>query len=153
MRREIRAQVRPRPWLLVAGALLLAASAQGATVTVRDAWVREPAPNRKETGAFAVVENAGTETRAIVGATSEVTEKVELHEMKLEGSMMRMSPVAKIEIPAGGKVELKPGSLHLMLFGIKKPLVPGEEVALTIQLDDGTTLSFPAPVRKRDAAK
>ncbi len=82
---------RLRPALLLAGGLLLVGRAQSATVTVRDAWVREPAPNRKETAAFAVVENAGTEARAIVGARSDETEKVELHEMKASGSMMRLA--------------------------------------------------------------
>jgi copper(I)-binding protein len=152
MKREHRPQ-GPRLLLLLLGCLLLVGRAQAATVTVRDAWVGEPAANRKQTAAFAVIENAGTEARAIVSAASDVTEKVELHEMKLEGSMMRMSPVERIEVPAGGRAELKPGGLHLMLFGLKRPLVAGESVALEITLDDGTTLSVSAPVRKRETPK
>jgi copper(I)-binding protein len=139
---------------LSAGALLFEASALPADgVTVRDAWVREPPPDRDVTAAFAVVENAGREARAIVSAKSGEAEKVELHEMKRDGEMMRMSPVEKIELPAGGRTELKPGGLHLMLFGLKKRIGPGDIVALEIALDDGTVLSVSAPVRSRESAK
>ena len=57
------------------------------------------------TAAFAIVENTGTAARAIVSATADVAETVELHEMKMVDAMMRMSPVKQIDVPAGGKVE------------------------------------------------
>ena len=126
--------------------------AQGA-VTVRDAWVREPVGDRKDTAAFAVVENSGAATRAIVSATADVADKVELHEMKMVGAMMRMSPVKQIEIPAGGKVELKPGGLHVMLFGLKRTPKAGDTVGLTLTFDDATTVSVTAAVRKQEGMK
>jgi hypothetical protein len=139
--------------LLTAGPFLAAAALPADGVTVRDAWVREPAPNRDVTAAFAVVENQGPEARAIVIANAAQAEKVELHEMKKEGEMMRMSPVERIELPAGGRAELKPGGLHLMLFGLKRRLATGDVIALEIALDDGTVLSVSAPVRSRESAK
>jgi copper(I)-binding protein len=126
--------------------------AQGA-VTVRDAWVREPVGDRKDTAAFAVVENNGATTRAIVSATADVSDKVELHEMKMVGAMMRMTPVKQIEIPAGGKVELKPGGLHVMLFGLKRTPRAGDTVDLTLTFDDATTVSVTAAVRKQEGMK
>jgi copper(I)-binding protein len=140
--------------LLTAGLSLTEAAALPADgVSVRDAWVREPSPSRDVTAAFAVIENAGREARAIVSASAAQAEKVELHEMKKDGEMMRMSPVERIEVPAGGRTELKPGGLHLMLFGLKKRLAAGEVIALEIALDDGTVLSVPATVRSREGAQ
>lgn len=132
--------------LLLAGSSL--AGAQTSTVTVHDAWVREPMGGRNVTGAFAIVENSGATPRSIVSATSDVSDKVELHEMKNEGGMMKMSMVQKLEIPAKGKLELKPGSFHVMLFDVKTKLAEGGKVKLTLKLDDGSTVTTEAQVRK-----
>lgn len=132
--------------LLLAGSSL--AGAQTPAVTVHDAWVREPMGGRNVTGAFAIVENSGATPRSIVSATSDVSDKVELHEMKNEGGMMKMSMVQKLEIPAKGKLELKPGSFHVMLFDVKTKLAEGGKVTLTLKLDDGSTVTTEAQVRK-----
>ncbi|HQZ37712.1 MAG TPA: copper chaperone PCu(A)C [Vicinamibacterales bacterium] len=133
-------------------ALVLAATgvlhAQTSTVTVHDAWVREPMGSRNMTGAFAIVENTGATPRAIVAASADISDKVELHEMKNEGGMMRMSPVPRIDVPAHGRLELKPGSFHVMLFDLKRKPAPGDTVRLTLTLDDGTTVSAEATVRR-----
>lgn len=138
--------------LLCAAALLMTASAAAAqtTVTVHDAWIREPMGNRNMTGAFAIVENTGATPRAIVAASSDVSDKVELHEMKNEKGMMQMSPVKSIAVPAHGKVELKPGSFHVMIFDLKKKPAAGDKITLTLTLDDGTKVSTEATVRKPD---
>ncbi len=137
--------------------LVLAATAvltaQTPTVTVRDAWVREPMGGRNMTGAFAIVENTGDTPRAIVAASADVSDKVELHEMKNEGSMMRMSPVSRIDVPAHGQVELKPGSFHVMLFDLKQKAAAGDKIRLTLTLDDGTKVSTDATVRKPGAPR
>ena len=124
-----------------------ALGAQTGAVTVRDAWVREAPAGRAVTAAFLVVENSGSAVRQIVKGSTEIAETLELHEMKRDGATMSMSPVKSIEIPAGGKVELRPGGLHLMLFGVKKPLAAGDAVTLKLVLDDGTVLTVPAQVR------
>ena len=125
--------------------------AQGAKVTANDAWVREATGARKVTGAFLVLENTGTALRSVVSGTADVAEKLELHEMVRDGTMMKMSPVKSIEIPAGGKTELKPGGLHLMLFGLKRPLAAGDSIHVTLTLDDGSTVMVMAGVRKPGA--
>ncbi|MBK6308025.1 MAG: copper chaperone PCu(A)C [Gemmatimonadetes bacterium] len=102
-------------------------------------------------GAFLVLENPGTVARSVVSGTADVAEKLELHEMVRDGTMMKMSPVKSIEIPAGGKTELKPGGLHLMLFGLKRPLAAGDSIHVTLTLDDGSTVMLMAGVRKPGA--
>lgn len=133
-------------------ALVLAATgvlhAQTSTVTVHDAWVREPMGSRNMTGAFAIVENTGATPRAIVAASADISDKVELHEMKNEGGMMRMSPVPRIDVPAHGRLELKPGSFHVMLFDVKKKIADGEKISLTFTFDDGSKVTTEAQVRK-----
>jgi copper(I)-binding protein len=141
----------------VAAALLLLvgsqAGAQTSTVTVHDAWVREPMGGRNVTGAFAIVENSGATPRSIVSVSSDVSDKVELHEMKNEGGMMKMSMVQKLDIPARGTLELKPGSFHVMLFDVKTKLAEGGRVKLTLKLDDGSTVTTEAQVRKAGMMK
>ncbi len=141
--------------LLLVGSLALttAAWAQTPALTAHDAWVREPMGGRNMTGVFVVVENAGATPRAIVAAATDIAEKVELHEMKNDGGMMRMSPVKQIDVPAHGKAELKPGSFHVMLFGLKGKPVAGDTVNLTLTFDDGTKLTTKAAVRKPEGMK
>lgn len=135
---------------VAAGLLLAASSLAGAqtTVTVHDAWVREPMGGRNMTGAFAIVENSGATPRTVVAASSDVSDKVELHEMKNEGGKMSMSPVKKMDVPAKGKLELKPGSFHVMLFDVKKKIADGEKISLTFTFDDGSKVTTEAQVRK-----
>ena len=123
-------------------------AAQSATVTARDAWVREAPAGRAVTAIFVTIENKGAVARSIVNGATAIADKLELHEMKRDGGMMQMSPVKAIEVPAHGQVELKPGGRHLMLFGLKKPLVVGDSVVFSLTLDDGSKLSVKAPVRK-----
>lgn len=123
--------------------------AQGPSpVVVRDAWVRKPAGDRRDTALFATVENHGTAAKAIVRASADIAEKTELHEMKMSGGMMRMSPVASIVVPAHGSVDLKPGGLHVMLFGLRKTPMAGDAVTLTLTFDDGSTVVTRAEVRQ-----
>lgn len=67
---------------------------------------------------------------------------------KESGGMMMMSPAAKIEVPAKGKATLAPNGYHLMLFGLKSKLSDGGKVALTLKLDDGSTVPVTASVRR-----
>ena len=136
---------------LVALALLVAglgvAEAQ-APLTASGAWVREPVPGRPVTAAFVVLENTGATDIQVVSAASDAAGTVELHEMVRSGDMMKMAPVKGIVVPAKGKVELKPGGLHMMLFELKKPLKEGDTINLTLTTDTGATVQAAAAVKK-----
>jgi len=71
-----------------------------------------------------------------------------MHEMVRSGDMMKMAPVKSIAVPAKGKVELKPGGLHLMLFELNKPLKEGDTVNLTLTTDTGAKVQAAAAVKK-----
>jgi copper(I)-binding protein len=76
--------------------------------------------------AYMVIKNSGSSADALIGASSDVADKAEIHETKMVDGNATMSPVARIEVPAGGSVELKPGSYHVMFIGLKQPLRSGE---------------------------
>lgn len=124
------------------------ARAQEGGVVAREAWVPVPLPSNDGTALFVVLENHTASGRAVVAVSSDAANKAEMHEMKMDGKMMSMSPVQEIRIPANGKTELRPGGLHVMLFGLKSRPAVGDAVRATLTLDDGSTVPVTATVRK-----
>lgn len=81
---------------------------------------------------YMLLSNSGKEADALVAVKADVSEKVELHQTTISNDVMRMEPVEKIEIPAGGQVELKKGGLHVMLLGVKQQLKAGDTFKATL---------------------
>ncbi len=113
-------------------------------VEVKDAWVRAVPPTSKMSAAYMIIENKGKEADRLVDAKNNLSEITEIHET-VEGKMRR---VKAIEIPAGGKVELKPGGYHIMLINLKKPLKEGDKVELVLRFEKSGEVKVEAPVRK-----
>jgi copper(I)-binding protein len=130
--------------LFAAGALV----AQDAAVTARDAWVRMPLPSKTETALYVVIENHSAQKRAIVGAYSEAAAAVEMHQMKMAKTLMQMTPVSQVVIPAKGKTSFDPNGMHLMIFGLRTRPAIGDTINVTLKLDDGTTVPLTAAFRK-----
>ena len=105
-----------------------------ALVQITNAWVRATVPGQKGSGAFMTL-TAKTGTR-LVGAASPVAGVAEVHEMEMEGNIMRMRAVTSLDLPAGKAIEFKPGGLHLMLMDLKQTLSAGSTVPVTLQLQD-----------------
>jgi periplasmic copper chaperone A len=116
---------------------------------VEGAWVRSSVPGQQGTGAF--MKLTAREPMQIVGVTSSAAGVAEVHEMKMEGDVMRMRAVPRLDLPAGKTVELKPGGYHLMLLDLKQPLASGGTVPLTLMLRDAkgaeSKLELQLPVR------
>lgn len=125
-----------------------APAAQAPAFVASAAWVREPVPGQQQTAAYVVIENPGAAELRIVGASSDVAGVVEIHEMVRTGDMMKMAPVKSVPVPAHGRVELKPGGLHLMLFQLKKPLKAGDTASLTLTTASGDSVKVAAAVKK-----
>jgi copper(I)-binding protein len=140
-------------YIALTAASLLAAGAH-AQVTVKDAWVRATVPQQKATGAFMQI-NAAKDTK-LVSATSPVTPVVEVHEMAMQDSVMRMRQVPALDVPAGKTVELKPGGYHVMLLDLKQQVKEGDTVPLTLVFEgkDGKreSVEVKAPVRALNAS-
>lgn len=114
---------------------LLAGTVQAQPVQVQDAWVRSTVPGQKGTGAFMRL-TSPVSTR-LVAVSSPVAGVVEVHAMRVENNVMKMTPLPDgLELPAGQPVELKPGSYHIMLMDLPRALTPGNAVPLTLVFRD-----------------
>jgi len=123
------------PLFLAAALLSGAAHAQtAAPVAVDGAWARASVPGQKATGAF--MRLTAAQATSLVRAESPAAGVTEVHEMKMEGDVMKMRAVPSLELPAGKAVELKPGGYHVMLMDLKAPLAKGATVPLTLVFKD-----------------
>jgi periplasmic copper chaperone A len=122
---------------IIAAALttVCAVSAFAQNVTVTDAWARATVQGQKATGAFMKI--TAKDNAKLVSASSPAAGVVEIHEMKMDKDVMRMSALPNgLELPAGKAVELKPGGYHVMLMDLKAPLVKDTAVPLTLTVQD-----------------
>lgn len=128
--------------------LSLAAAAQ-AQVTVTAPWVRATVAQQKATGAFMQLKSP--KAVKLVSVSSPVAGVAEVHEMAMDGEVMRMRAVQALDLPAGQSVELKPGSFHLMLMSLKGPVKEGDSVPLTLVFESADqtreTVQVNAPAR------
>ena len=123
------------PLLMSLAALpALAQPATTAPVKVEAAWVRASVPGQAGTGAF--MRLTASEPMTLVGLTTPAAGVAEVHEMKLDGDVMRMRAIPSLALPAGKTVELRPGGYHLMLMDLKAPLKPETQVPMTLVLRD-----------------
>jgi copper(I)-binding protein len=114
---------------------LLCQGALAQTVAVKNAWARATVQGQKASGAFMSLTAAST-TRLVAVSTS-VAAVAEVHEMRMEGDIMKMAAVpGGLELPAGKTVELKPGGYHLMLMDLKLPLQKDSSIPLTLVFKD-----------------
>ena len=139
-------------------ALLLSASALSAQAqtAVREPWIRATVVQQKATGLFAQISSA--QGGKLVSASSPAAGVVEIHEMAMDGDMMKMRALpAGVDLPAGKAVEFKPGGIHIMLMDLKKPLSAGDMVAVTLVVEgrdrQRETLQLQVPVKALGDAK
>ena len=115
--------------------LALVASPALAQVGIDQAWMRATAPGARVAGGFMTLHNKGQAPDRLVAASSPVAERVELHTHVKEGSVMKMRQVPGVDVPANGRVVLKPGGAHLMFVNIKRPIKQGENVPVTLEFE------------------
>jgi len=124
-----------KQWAAVAAlAMALTANAQrGADVDVKLAWARPTVAGQMGTGAF--MHLTSKDGARLLSASSEVAGVVEIHEMAMDGNVMRMRPIRTLDLPPGSPVELKPGGHHMMLMDLKRPLATGEKIKVELRLE------------------
>ena len=103
------------------------------SLEIEQPWTRATAPTAPTAGGYLKIVNKGTTADRLVSAKSAASAKVEIHEMKMEGSVMRMRELEKgLEIPAGGTVMLQPGGYHVMFMQLKEPFKEGAKIPVTL---------------------
>jgi len=135
--------------LAIASLFALAASSVFAQVQVADPWVRATVAQQRATGAF--MRLTAAQDARLVQAQSPAAKIVEIHEMRMEGEVMKMRAIDALDLPAGKTVELKPGGYHVMRIDLNAQLKEGDVVALTLVVEgkDGKReqVDLTAPVR------
>ncbi|MGV8917018.1 MAG: copper chaperone PCu(A)C [Pseudomonas sp.] len=111
--------------------LSLQASAQ---TLVEDAWVRATVPGQPSTGAFMRI--TASSDSMLVDATSSAAKTVQIHQSTMKNDIMSMTPVASVPLPAGKVVAIQPSGYHVMLIDLKKQVKPGDEVPITLTVED-----------------
>ncbi len=117
-------------------------------IMVHDAYARATPPGAKTSAIFLTLMNNKDEPFSLVSAETDAAGKVELHDVIVEGDLMKMRQVEHIDVAAQSHTELKPGSFHIMLFDLPSPLVEGNEVNLTLHFSDGTNQTMTVPIKK-----
>ncbi|MGN6152289.1 MAG: copper chaperone PCu(A)C [Lysobacteraceae bacterium] len=122
-------------------------------LVIEGPWARATPPGAPVAGGFVVVRNVGESDDRLLSATSPDADRVELHEMRMDGGMMRMRRLDDgLPIAAGGTLALAPGGIHLMFIAPKHPFVAGQTVAATLRFARGGTRTVRFEVRALGAA-
>jgi copper(I)-binding protein len=138
--------------LAVAACLVVASAALAQTgqLDVSNAWARAT-PAKAENGVAYLTIRSPTPDR-LVSVSSPVAKKAELHTMEMAGMVMKMHPMAGLDIPAGQPVTLKPGGEHIMLMGLNGPLREGQSFPLTLTFEKAGAREVTVAVEKPGAA-
>lgn len=129
---------------------LPAAPVLASDLSVSDPWARPTPPGSRVGAGYVQIHNAGDSVRRLLSAESPLAGSMEVHTMAEVDGMMRMRRLVDgLEIPAGGKVELKPGAEHLMFFSPTQAFVEGETIPVTLIFDGEERLEVPFIVSDR----
>jgi periplasmic copper chaperone A len=148
-------------WAAVAAVMLVLLTSDHANAAdysigplrVGNPWIRATPKGAPVAGGYMTITNTGTTPDRLVGGTAALAGRVELHSMVMEQGVAKMRPVAGgIEITPGQTVELKPGSLHVMLMELKQSLKPGENVRGTLEFETAGKLEIEYAVKPLGAS-
>lgn len=139
-----------RQWMVAVGLLLGAGAVQA--VEVSDVWTRATPPGAKLSAAFFSMKGEEAGDR-LIKASTPAAGRVEIHESRMDGEIMRMRELSDgLAVAAGQEITLAPGGIHLMLLDLPAPLVEGESIALTLQFEQAGAITVQAEVRAPGAA-
>jgi copper(I)-binding protein len=121
-------------WLFAVSGVAQAKDYTLGDLTIVQPWTRATPPGAKVGGGYMVITNKGTSPDRLVSATaSTISDKVQLHEMGMNNGVMTMRSLPDgVVVPAGGRVEFKPGAYHVMFLDLKAPLKQGDHVKATL---------------------
>jgi periplasmic copper chaperone A len=140
--------------LALAFGLATAAAAQGsmpmnmAPIQIQAPWARSTPSAAKNGAVYFTILNAGTVADTLIAASSPVAAAAELHRTENDNGVMKMLPVASVAVKAGGQALFKPGSYHVMLVGLKAPLVDGQSFPLTLTFEHAGKIDVTVKVQK-----
>jgi copper(I)-binding protein len=109
-------------------------------LVISNTWARVTPKTAKTGAAFFSVKNRGKTNDTLVGVSSEIAKKTEIHQSSIKNNVMKMRYVGKVGLPAEGVTELKPGSFHIMFIGLYAPIKEGNFFYLTLTFKKAGTV-------------
>lgn len=137
-------------WLSGLATLASAHEQKVGDLVLHHAWSRATPGGAKTGAAFVEIENTGDTPDQLLSASSDVAALSEVHQMSMANDMMTMKPAGVVDIPAHSKVALKPHGLHVMLMGLKKPLIAGDTFVITLEFAKAGKVDLQVVVGKVD---
>lgn len=107
-------------------------------VDVSEPLLRATIPGLEITAAYMKLENTTNMDKVLLGVSSDIAQKIEIHEHSMSDGMMKMRQVHQLKIPGNGRIEFQPGGYHLMFLGLKQRLNPGDKALVTLSYQDGS---------------
>lgn len=138
------------------GVLFIPAAVTGSEtsgrLTVNNAWARATPPGSSVGGAYFTIVNRGQQADTLVSVSSPVAATVEMHRTTIESGLSRMRPAGQIVIAPGQTVKAEPGGLHVMLMGLKSPLVAGTQVPLVLKFQQAGAVTVRVAIQSISSA-
>ncbi len=134
--------------MIVACFLIFSTDSVFADISITNAWIRATHPQAKMSAAYMTIRNAGSANDRLLAASSPICEVAELHHVLKDNGMMKMRPVAFIEIPGGGEIRLKKGGFHIMFIRLKHQLKPGSSYPVKLTFEKKGAVELNLPVKK-----
>lgn len=120
----------------------------GADLTVEQAWAAPTPAGVDVSAAYLTVRNGAVAGDRLLGATSPRADRIEIHEMSMDGAVMRMRTVETIPIAPDEAVVLAPGGMHLMFYGVREPFAEGENIPVRLRFQNAGEIDVVMPVRR-----
>jgi copper(I)-binding protein len=125
-----------------------AQSAAASTVVVEQPWARATPKGAKTGAAYMTLKNNGASVERLMSATTPLADQVQFHKNTEDNGVSRMREVRNVELEPGAKITFKPGEMHMMLVGLKEPLIEGKTLPLTLQFERAGSVKVTLPIEK-----
>lgn len=122
--------------LALSGTVAFAHGFQVGPLKIGHPWSRATPAGAKVGGGYLSIENTGSAPDRLVSVSVPFAARAEIHEMAVKDGIMTMRPLEQgVAVPAGAKVEFKPGGYHIMFMELKQPLKQGEMMKGTLTFE------------------
>ena len=128
----------------IGGSIVVVVSSQGAwsaDITIQHAWARVTPPKATVGHAFLTIVNTSGQTDHLLSATADIAHSAQISGIRFADNVMHIRPLVNLDIPPGSSVQFKPGSYHVMLMNIKKPLAVGDTFNGTLTFERSGVIS------------
>jgi copper(I)-binding protein len=117
-------------------------------VVVQQPWARATPGGAKTGAAYMTLINDGASADRLLSATTPLADQVQFHKATEDNGVSRMREVHNVELEPGAKITFKPGEMHMMLVGLKEPLIEGKTLPLTLQFERAGSVNVTLPIEK-----